>query len=400
MSWYHLAITIISEVALSGNIGGYVDPLYFKLGDGVYLISFTYTLSPSDLGRDYELTIEIYSGGKRVLLESEKKRVPESAVYIVDGHEVVAKPGRYDVIFRVASGGKESHVRFPLEIKEFDRLNLSSLVLVSRFYDDPSNAPFRRGDVGFLPNPSASFRDTLRYFFEIYDLDPDSSGKLMVRWYITKGNNLVARGTPRVIPVKISSMYYRGNIPVESLDNGRYTITFEVVDMGRGIKRTLSRDFRINRQTIALDDDIRYFIDYIATPEELAEFRSIRDENRKKEWIEKFWMRKDPTGTFYPVFRQRVLEADAKFSTPFKKGRYTDMGRIYILFGMPDEIRREEIDVAQKSYQIWVYYSDNLKFVFYDQFNTGEYKLTASNVPGFGRYVQDIDQFFDFNRGE
>jgi len=399
MSWYHLVITIITEVALSGNIGGFVDPIYFKLGKGVYLISFPYTLSPSDLGRDYELTIEIYSEGKRVLLESEKKKVPENALYIVDGHEVVAKPGKYDVIFRVSSNGREAHARFPVEIREYDRLNLSSLVLVSRFYEDTSRAPFRRGDVGFLPNPSASFKDTLKYFFEIYDLSPDSS-KLMVRWYIHKGNKLMAQGTPRIIPVNLSSIYYRGNIPVVKLDNGRYRITFEVVDMGQGIKRTISRDFRINRQVIAMDDDIRYFIDYIATPQELSEFKKIKDEERKKEWIEKFWLKKDPTGTFYPVFRQRVLEADAKFSTPFKKGRYTDMGRVYILFGMPDEIKREEIVVSQKAYQMWIYYSNNLKFVFYDQFNTGEYKLTASNVPGFGRYVQDIDQFFDFNMGE
>ncbi len=399
MSWYHLVITIITEFALSGSIGGFVDPIYFKLGKGVYLISFPYTLSPADLDRDYELTLEIYSGGKRVLLESERKKVPENAVYIVDGHEVVARPGDYEVIFSISSAGKESHARFPITIKEYDRLNLSSLVLVSRFYDEPSRAPFHRGDLGFLPNPSASFQDTMKYFFEIYDVVPDSS-RLMIRWYIEKDGKLIAHGKPRVIPVNLSSMYYRGNVPISSLDNGKYRITFEVVDIPYGVRRTVSREFVVNRQSIALDDDIRYFIDYIATPEELAEFKKIKDPDRKKEWIEKFWMKKDPTGTFYPVFRQRVLEADAKFSTPFKKGRYTDMGRVYILFGMPDEIKREEIDVMQKSYQIWIYYSNNLKFVFYDQFNTGEYKLTASNVPGFGRYVQDIDQFFDFNRGE
>ncbi len=399
MSWYHLVITIITEVALSGGIGGFVDPVYFKLGKGVYLISFPYTLSPADLRRDYELTIEIYSGGKRVLLESEQKRVPDNAVYIVDGHEVVARPGKYDVMFRVSSAGKESSATFPVEIEEHERLNLSSLVFVSRFYEDPSRAPFHRGELGFLPNPSASFSDTLRYFFEIYDVVPDSS-RLVVRWYMERDGKLVARGTPRVVPVKLASMYYMGNIPLADLDNGRYRLTFEVVDIPYGLKRTVSREFTVNRQELAMDDDIRYFIDYIATPEELAEFRSIKDENRRREWIEKFWMRRDPAGTFYPVFRQRVLEADAKFSTPFKKGRYTDMGRVYILFGMPDEIRREEIDVAQKSYQMWIYYSNNMKFVFYDQFNTGEYRLTASNVPGFGNYIQDIDQYFDFNRGE
>ncbi len=399
MSWYHLVITIITEVALSGGIGGFVDPIYFKLGKGVYLIGFPYTLSPADLGRDYELTIEIYSGGKRVLLESEKKKVPDNAVYIVDGHEVVARPGKYDVMFRVSSAGKESSATFPVEIVEHERLNLSSLVFVSRFYEDPSRAPFHRGDLGFLPNPSASFSDTLRYFFEIYDVVPDSS-RLVIRWYMEKDGKLVARGTPRVIPAKLASMYYMGNIPLSDLDNGRYRLTFEVVDIPYGLKRTVSREFTVSRQELAMDDDIRYFIDYIATPEELAEFRSIKDENRRKEWIEKFWMRKDPAGTFYPVFRQRVLEADAKFSTPFKKGRYTDMGKVYILFGMPDEIRREEIDVAQKSYQMWIYYSNNMKFVFYDQFNTGEYRLTASNVPGFGNYIQDIDQYFDFNGRE
>ena len=400
MSWYHLAITTIINYTLSGGIGGYVDPLTFKLGDGVYLISIVYTLSPSDVSGSYEVSVEVYQQGRRILLESDKKKIPQTTVYIVDGKEIIARPGRYRILFRVSSSGKESHIGFPLTIEENEHLNLSSLVFVSRFYEDTTKAPFKRGDIAFLPNPSATFKDTLRYFFEIYDVIPDTS-KLVINWSINRGDKLIAHGKPQVIPVKLKDFSYRGSIPLEQLEDGEYTLRFQVVDIALNEKRVLKRNFRIKRGlALNMDDDIRYFIDYIASAEELAEFKKIKDEKARRLWIEKFWQKKDPTGTFYPLFRQRVLEADAKFSTPFKKGRYTDRGRVYILFGMPDEIRREEIGVSQKSYQIWVYYRNNYKFVFYDQFNTGDYRLTASNVPGFGVYREDIDQYFDFNLGE
>jgi GWxTD domain-containing protein len=173
--------------------------------------------------------------------------------------------------------------------------------------------------------------------------------------------------------------------------DGEYNLKFEVVDLGLNIKKVLRHYFIVQREGILLNDEIRYFIDYIASPNELNEFKNIKDMKSKNLWIEKFWKMKDPDGSFYPIFRQRVIEADLKFSTPFKKGRFTDMGKIYILFGQPDDIRREEIALGTKSYVIWIYYDGNKKFKFYDQLGTGDYKLLFSNVQGFGQYLPDIE---------
>ncbi len=387
MSLFQQLFTTIFSFVLDGSISGYVDYVFFKLSGDIYTLSIIYSIDTRSVGQNYEITVSVFQNRNKVMEEKRSRHIPKNTLYMVDSYELLARSGSYDVVFEIRSGDKHSKASFSIDIPNYDYLNTSSIVLVSKFYEDTSQAPYRRLDVGFLPNPSAVFKDTLGYYFEIYDVDTGS--KLVVKTYITQDGKLKFSSTPKVIRMSMESTYYKGRLPLNKLSDGEYEINFEIVDITKAVKRTLRKSFLVMKQP--LKDEIRYFIDYLATPEQLKEFRSIKDQAMKERWIERFWKQYDPDGTFYPVFRQRVIEADAKFSTPFKKGRYTDMGRIYILFGQPDEIRREEIDVTQKSYVIWIYYSGNRRFVFYDHLNTGEYKLVSSNVPGFGVYREHID---------
>ncbi len=387
-------ITILDNKSyvLDGSIRGYVEPIYFKLSGDIYIVLFTFSINPSDISQSYQIHIKVFKDREKLMEEKKDRNLSKNAVYMVDSYEILAKPGEYNIRFEIRSSKKSSKVEFPLEILEDSTLNFSSLVLATNFYDDSLNSPFYRNGVGFLPNPSSIFKDTIFYFFEIYNIKADSQ-KLAIKYYIenAKNDSVIIFSNPKIFTKDKEELVISGKIPIDKLSDGDYRLNVEVIDLNLNLKKVLKKSFSIQKTSSFVEDDIRYFIDYIADPRELDEFRKIKEKEAKNLWIDKFWKKKDPDGTFYPIFRQRVIEADLKFSNPFKKGRYTDMGRIYILFGQPDDIRREDIALGTKAYVIWIYYDGNKEFRFYDQMGIGEYKLISSNVPGFGRYNEGIE---------
>ena len=87
-----------------------------------------------------------------------------------------------------------------------------------------------------------------------------------------------------------------------------------------------------------LDQDVRYII----TPEEEQAFKLLGNDEERDQFIEQFWLRRDPTpdteeNEFREEHYRRIQYANEHFAagTP---GWRTDRGRIYIVWGPPDEI--------------------------------------------------------------
>jgi GWxTD domain-containing protein len=86
---------------------------------------------------------------------------------------------------------------------------------------------------------------------------------------------------------------------------------------------------------------------YIITAEERAAYLSLSTNADRERFIEQFWLRRDPTpGTPQNEFRDehyaRIAYANEHFgtslTTPPTAGWRTDRGRIYIMYGKPDEL--------------------------------------------------------------
>lgn len=133
---------------------------------------------------------------------------------------------------------------------------------------------------------------------------------------------------------------------------------------------------------------------YIITRSEDKEFQSLQSEEARSRFIGTFWIRRDPTpGTpgneFRSDFWRRVRRADALYGkeTP-KPGWLTDMGKIYILFGPPDEISRDEMAEGRRDISVWIYrnspgvgpsrtMSGANQVIAFAKDGSGEYRLTA-----------------------
>lgn len=92
---------------------------------------------------------------------------------------------------------------------------------------------------------------------------------------------------------------------------------------------------------------------YIATEDEIREFKRLKDDRERAVFIARFWVRRDPDPTtaaneFRQLFWDRVRDANAKFTDTPGPGWKTDRGKIYILHGPPTEIR-EDIDAKTEN---------------------------------------------------
>lgn len=88
-----------------------------------------------------------------------------------------------------------------------------------------------------------------------------------------------------------------------------------------------------------LNEDVTYIIE---TGERDA-FLGLKTNEERKHFIGQFWLRRDPTpGTSKNEFQEehyrRIAYANERFVSPVHQGWKTDRGKIYIVYGPPDEI--------------------------------------------------------------
>ena len=143
-----------------------------------------------------------------------------------------------------------------------------------------------------------------------------------------------------------------------------------------------------------LDNDVTYII----TDEERKAFKRFNTDEEREQFVEQFWLRRDPTpdsieNEYKEEHYRRIAYSNERYASGIP-GWKTDRGRIYITFGPPDEIeshpsggtyQRPQAEGGGETstfpFEDWRYrYIDgigndvNIEFV--DPTMTGEYRMT------------------------
>ncbi|HYL77988.1 MAG TPA: GWxTD domain-containing protein [Bryobacteraceae bacterium] len=158
-----------------------------------------------------------------------------------------------------------------------------------------------------------------------------------------------------------------------------------------------------------IDQDVAYII----SDEERQAFHRLSNDDERDQFIEQFWLRRDPTpdtaeNEFKEEHYRRIAYANERFTSGIPGWR-TDRGMIYIKYGPPDEIDPHPsggsyqrpieqgggITIAYP-FEVWRYRyiegaGTNVVLEFVDQSQTGEYRLTTDpqdkdalqHVPGY-----------------
>ncbi|MGH9870770.1 MAG: GWxTD domain-containing protein [Candidatus Polarisedimenticolia bacterium] len=120
---------------------------------------------------------------------------------------------------------------------------------------------------------------------------------------------------------------------------------------------------------------------YVMTKWEDDEYRKLEDQESRARFIESFWRRRDetpetPGNEFRAQFWKRVRDTNRLYAEETaKEGWRTDMGKMHILRGPPDEITRDMVGAGHRGTVIWTYR------------NTGETGVGPNAVVAFARDV-------------
>ncbi|HTP35103.1 MAG TPA: GWxTD domain-containing protein [Candidatus Acidoferrales bacterium] len=122
---------------------------------------------------------------------------------------------------------------------------------------------------------------------------------------------------------------------------------------------------------------------YIITSEERSGFKRLQTDAERERFIEQFWLRRDPTpGTPENEFKEehyrRIAYANDRFSDPDLAGWKTDRGRVYIVYGPPDE--KESHPAVNPPNEQWLYHhiegvGENVVVEFVDE--GGHMRMTS-----------------------
>ena len=143
-----------------------------------------------------------------------------------------------------------------------------------------------------------------------------------------------------------------------------------------------------------LEEDVVYIIE----AKERTAFLNLKTNEERDHFIEQFWLRRDPTpGTAANEFKEehyrRIAYANQHFASSLP-GWKTDRGRIYIMFGSPDEIESHPNGAPQRAlpFDVWRYrqikgVGTNVIMEFEDRDHNGEFHMTMDPNPEKGKFV-------------
>jgi GWxTD domain-containing protein len=155
-------------------------------------------------------------------------------------------------------------------------------------------------------------------------------------------------------------------------------------------------------------------VPYIISDEERAAFLQLQTNEEREQFIEAFWQRRDPTpdtveNEFKEEHYRRIAYTNERFASGIPGWR-TDRGRIYIIWGKPDEIESHPTggnynrpdsegggQTSTYAFEQWRYrymegIGNNIIIEFVDPSGTSEYHMTMdpgekdalAKIPGAG----------------
>ncbi|MBI5645878.1 MAG: GWxTD domain-containing protein [Ignavibacteriae bacterium] len=326
-------------------------------------------------------------------------------------------PGRYAVTVYGRQEDLPSRgdtIKFPLEVRPFSArgVRFSDIELcssVQRASGDTTNM-FYKNTLEVVPNPPLIFGGSLpavMYYAELYnpDLDVYSIRSEIVSSY---GNTVAAKVQRKT--GRHPSRVETGGHAAGTLPTGVYTLILSYGDTTGAMRVSQSKRFYVYNPSVAADSSvIRRAVAsiayefaslaedeldaqfssaiYIATSDEKKLWSSLSGAEPKRKFLTQFWNTRDPD-TMTPVneayidYQARVQYTNQHYRTSYRQGWKTDRGRVYIMYGPPDYVQRNQVESDTKPYEVWTYDSiqSGVEFVFVDKGGFNELELVHSTM--------------------
>jgi GWxTD domain-containing protein len=163
------------------------------------------------------------------------------------------------------------------------------------------------------------------------------------------------------------------------------------MDKPRNVKPELKKAYK---------DWLEKDVTYVITDEERRAFKRLQTDDEREKFIEEFWRRRDPDpdtdeNEFKEEYYERIAYANEHFASGIP-GWKTDRGRIWIMYGKPDELETHPMggsydrpsyhgggSTTTYPFEIWFYrhlpgVGSGVEIEFVDPTGTGEYRIARN----------------------
>jgi GWxTD domain-containing protein len=339
----------------------------------------------------FDLTIEVKDKSDATVYSNVSKEeittLETKQEYLMQNSQILTRnlflqPGEYKV--RVAMYEQNTKNRYEtikeISVKDFASLplSISDVMIVSRLTTETGKkmiTPDVARNVGLI--------DTFYLFYYVYRNPEDAP--IDVTCKIVDPDNKEVYSNKQTIDFSAGSTFQNQvfmPVPTDKLSYGKFTVEINAASGSttsneRAFFENENPDFPMPLKDI---DVLISQLQYIAKDDEMSYMKDGATDTEKQKRFIAFWEKKDPSpGTkrneVMQEYYKRIRIADKMFSTSYTPGWRSDMGMVFIIFGMPDNIDRHPYEMDTKPYEVWDYYSINKQFVFVDDTGFGDYRL-------------------------
>jgi len=368
---------------------------------------------------------EIKFADKYNLLSQEMDDSTKTDVNFLDQQRIPLPDGEYTFELSIADknsadapflNSQKVTISYPT-----DKINISSIQLLESIKQSDKNSQLTKNGFDLVPFVNNYFGPaikSLQFYAEIYNTPKILQNDLfLLSYYIEDYETKVTLEKYKVFskqqPKEVNVVMTQLNI--EGLPSGNYNLVVEVRNNKNDLLAMKETFFQrhSNIATVASADPmnadisntfVAALIDSAKLKECIYSFRPIANSSENnfedfqlkratlptmQRYVYSFWKSRDsndPEGAFRKYMEQ-VENVNVSYKTPINKGYETDRGRVYLQYGQPNEIIKEDREPGTYPYEIWHYYKiesqSNRKFVFYNRdLVSNDYRLLHSDMPG------------------
>lgn len=378
------ALNFFSPDSTRTRLDVYIEIPYSK-------VEFKKSHNSHDFSAEVDITLSIKDANNIPLFDNvfkeEIKTEKTDLEFLSNNSKIILKnfylvPGEYKLKISMyeLSTKKYSEKEQNVTIRDFlvDPLTISDAMIVSNLVHAKDRAyitPDVSRNVGSL--------DTFYLFFFIYKNSEASDIDVTCKILDAKKEEMYVKRESIDITTGIDIQNQMiVAVPTEKMPFGKYSVLISAASSGYSTQ--IQSDFENENKDFPVDlTNLELLIDqlqYIAKDDELSKIRDAKTDAEKLRLYLEFWKSKDPTpntkrNEALIEYYKRINYSNEHFATPYTDGWRTDMGMVFIIFGLPNNIERHPYDADNKPYEIWEYYENNREFVFVDYTGFGDYRL-------------------------
>jgi len=306
-------------------------------------------------------------------------RTRSTAMFDTVEDQVALKPGRYFVAFRLLD--LNTNITSSREVecifRDFfhDPVDISDILLYNRADTTAAEVTRTNADTLF-----AGFYVTTKTF----------PAKISLHLIAKSAESPTFIDTSYEVSQTVNLKYYRLPLNITGFRPANYDLRISASEDGK--ENHINTAFTVARNSPSvtarmLGRELGPLV-YITTAEKVDSMEKAAPDERDR-MITNFWLTQghnDSTvaNAMEKEFYKRVESVNEEFGTELMQGWQTDRGRIFILYGKPDQVEdhvsnfRSGPAANVAPYQVWYYRSLKLRFVFVDESRNGNYRLAKN----------------------